>query len=274
MLRLLGEVSVGEADLGPPKQRCLLAALAVDAGRVVPVDRLLDRVWGDTTPRRGRETLHSYVSRLRQALSGFGDVVIASRSGGYVLTGSVDLHRSRGLCNEGRSASPDEAARLLGEALDLWHDEPLAGIAGEWAEQERDRLVQERLTVLLDLVDARLRLRQGGDLVAELSALATEHPLDERVAGQYLLALHQAGRTADALEHYRQVRERLVEELETDQIPAEAHARASRPDRTSACRRRPVSPGSRQPGPHAWCESSRPRRCSTRTHAAATPCMT
>ncbi|MDX8147652.1 BTAD domain-containing putative transcriptional regulator [Lentzea sp. BCCO 10_0061] len=215
MLRLLGEVSAGETDLGPPKQRCLLAALAVDAGQVVPVDRLLDRVWGNDVPRRGRETLHSYLSRLRQALAG-GEVGIARRSGGYVLRGPVDLHRSRELCAAGRAESPAEAARLFAEALELWRGEPLAGLSGEWAAEERDRLAQERLAVLHDHVDARLRLGHGAQLVAELAALAAEHPLDERVAGQYLTALHQAGRTADALEHYRLVRERLVAELGAD----------------------------------------------------------
>ncbi|HEX7309175.1 AfsR/SARP family transcriptional regulator [Lentzea sp.] len=208
MLRVLGEVS---AELGPPKQRCLLAALAVDAGRVVPVDRLLDRVWGDAVPLRGRETLHSYVSRARQVIG--SDVAIERRSGGYVLTGSVDLQRSRELGARARAAAPAEAARLFGEALALWHGEPLAGISGEWADQERDRLVLERLALVHDLADARLALGHGGRLVAELSAAAAERPWDERIAGQHLLALHQAGRTADALETYRRVRERLVEEL-------------------------------------------------------------
>ncbi|WP_033436111.1 AfsR/SARP family transcriptional regulator, partial [Saccharothrix syringae] len=74
---------------------------------------------------------------------------------------------------------------------------------GPWVEAERDRLRQERLAAEHDLVDARLAAGQGAELVAELAARAAEHPLDERVAGQYLLALHRAGRTADALAHYR-----------------------------------------------------------------------
>ncbi|HEX8866378.1 MAG TPA: BTAD domain-containing putative transcriptional regulator, partial [Lentzea sp.] len=211
MLRLLGEVP---ADLGSPKQRCLLAALAVDAGRVVPVDRLLDRVWGDAAPRR--ETVHSYISRLRQALADLG-VLIERRSGGYVLTGPVDLHLSRELSARGR----------FGEALELWRGEPLTGLPGDWAEEERARLALERLSLTHDLVDSRLRLNEGGQLVAELSSRTAEHPLDERLAGQYLLALHQAGRTAEALDHYRKVRELLVTELGADPGAAlqELHAR-------------------------------------------------
>lgn len=208
---MAAQVDGRPVDLGHPKQRCLIAALAIDAGRVVPADRLLERVWGADAPRRS--TLHSYVSRLRQALDGV--LTIEHRSGGYALMGdAVDLVRFRSLCARARTGS--EADRLLTEALSLWQAEALAGLPGEWAEAERARLELERLAVQHDLVDARLRLGHGGRLVVELSARAAAHPLDERVAGQYVLALHQAGRTADALEHYRQVRDRLVQELGTE----------------------------------------------------------
>jgi DNA-binding SARP family transcriptional activator/tetratricopeptide (TPR) repeat protein len=218
LLHLLGEVAAHAdglpVDLGHPKQRCLIAALAVDAGRVVPADRLLERVWGADAPQRS--TLHSYVSRLRLALADVDGLTIEHRSGGYALVGdAVDLVRFRELCARARTA-PDDAEKLLTEALELWQAEPLAGLPGEWAEAERARLQLERLAVQHDLVDARLRLGHGGRLVVELSTRAAELPLDERVAGQYVLALHQAGRTADALEHYRQVRERLVDELGTE----------------------------------------------------------
>src|SRR4051812_33722395 len=106
MLRLLGELAAHvdgrPVDLGPPRQRCVLAALAVEAGRVVPADRLVEQVWGTDLPRRGRATLHSYISRLRGVLAGLDDVVIVRRSGGYVLTGAeplVDLQLFRDLCS-------------------------------------------------------------------------------------------------------------------------------------------------------------------------------
>ncbi|WP_331281558.1 AfsR/SARP family transcriptional regulator [Saccharothrix sp. NRRL B-16314] len=223
-LRLLGEVTAevdGQpVDLGTPRQRCVLAALAVDAGRVVPVDRLVERVWGVDAAPRARATLHGYISRLRRVLAGADGAAIVRRSGGYALVAAVvepvvDLHRFRDLrlraCDES-----GQAARLLTEALALWRGEALTGLQGQWAWAERDRLGQERLAAEQDLVDARLRVGTGGDLVAELSARSAQHPLDERVQGQYVVALHQLGRTADALEHYRQVRERLVEELGTE----------------------------------------------------------
>ncbi|KJK50600.1 hypothetical protein UK23_10120 [Lentzea aerocolonigenes] len=176
MLRLLGEVSAGEADLGSPKQRCLLAALAVDAGRVVPVDRLIDRIWGDAAPRR--DTVHSYISRLRQAVGGPG-LVIERRPAGYVLAGPVDLHLSRELRARGR----------FHEALELWRGEPLTGLPGEWAEDERGRLTLERLSLLHDLVDTRLRAGEGAQLAAELSSRAAEHPLDAERMGKLLATL-------------------------------------------------------------------------------------
>ncbi|MGW6936605.1 BTAD domain-containing putative transcriptional regulator [Lentzea sp. NPDC054927] len=223
VVRLLGEVSTEidgqRVDLGTPKQRCVLAALAVDAGRVVPVDRLVERVSGTDVAQRSRATLQSYISRLRRALAA-GNVNIVRRSGGYALITDTsepvtDLHQFRDLCSRARD-DDGEAVRAWTEALALWQGQPLTGVDGAWAEAERDRLSQERLAAEHDLADALLRLGKGGQLVSELSARSAEQPLDERVAGQYMLALHQAGRTIDALEHYREVRARLVEELGTE----------------------------------------------------------
>ncbi|MFC6094162.1 AfsR/SARP family transcriptional regulator [Saccharothrix lopnurensis] len=223
VVRLLGEVGVEvggrPVGLGTPRQRCVLVALAVDAGRVVPVERLVERVWGADAAPRARATLHSYLSRLRGALAGT-DVAVVRRSGGYALTvdagAVVDLLRFRDLRAAAEDEPDERAARLLTEALELWRGQPLTGVAGEWAEAERDRLAQERLSTQHDLVDTRLRLGHGAHLVVELAERAAAHPLDERVAGQHLLALHQAGRTADALEHYRRVHARLADELGTD----------------------------------------------------------
>ncbi|MFD7658725.1 BTAD domain-containing putative transcriptional regulator, partial [Actinosynnema sp. NPDC059797] len=226
-VRVLGEVTVHvhghRVDLGPARQRCVWAALAVDVGRVVPVERLVERVWGEHPPPKARTALLSYVSRLRRVLPGAPTAVVVRRSGGYLLAveeSAVDLHRFRTLSARAGRAGDADAVRLLTEALALWRGEALTGPGGEWATAERDRLGRERLAAQHDLVDARLRLGQGEELVDELAARQEEHPLDERVAGQLLLALHRAGRTADALEHHRRLRERLVEELGADPAPA------------------------------------------------------
>nr|WP_246018797.1 BTAD domain-containing putative transcriptional regulator [Saccharothrix australiensis] len=223
----MGELAVHtdgrRLDLGPARQRCVLAALVMDVNHVVPVERLIERVWGVDAPARARPTLLTYLSRLRQTLAGVDAVELIRRSGGYLLTveeSAVDLYRFRALCDRAREAESAQAVRLLNEALDLWRGEPLSGLAGDWALAERDRLAQERLAARHDLVDARLRDGQGEELVVELAARSAEHPLDERVAAQYLLALYRGGRQADALAHYQRVRERLVEELGTDPGPA------------------------------------------------------
>ncbi|MFD9697609.1 BTAD domain-containing putative transcriptional regulator [Lentzea sp. NPDC059081] len=241
-LGVLGEVTAHVdgrvVDLGPARQRCVLAALAVDAGRVVPADQLVERVWGADTPRRGRATLQSYVSRLRGALPVDGPGIVL-RSGGYalVLDGAdhvVDLHRFRELRATARGATGGQAVALLTEAVALRRGEPLTGLTGEWAEAVRDELLQELLAADQDLVDARLRAGDGEDLLAELAARAARHPLDERTAGQYLLALHRSGRTADALRHYQRLRGRLVEELGADPGPRlrELHQRILAADST------------------------------------------
>jgi DNA-binding SARP family transcriptional activator len=218
---LLGEVTAHVADrvvaLGPLRQRHVLAALAVDSGRVVSVDQMMARIWGEDPPLRARGVLSSYISRLRTAV---GSDQLMWRSGGYVLAcdpSQVDLHRFRELHESARTT--DDAARavaLLTEARALWRGEALTGLDGPWALAERDRIHQQGLHALLDLTDARLRLGDGDELVAELHARAGQYPLNERVAAQYMHALYRAGRVADALDYFRQFRRRLVDELGTD----------------------------------------------------------
>jgi DNA-binding SARP family transcriptional activator/tetratricopeptide (TPR) repeat protein len=223
VLRLLGEVTACidgvPVDLGPPKQRCVLAALVVERGRVVPIDRLAERVWGTAVPLRGRESVHSYISRLRRALSEVEGVAVVRRSGGYALIAEttpppVDLYLFQDLRAKAAADGDDaRTASALAEALALWRGPALTGLTGEWADAERDRLERARLAAQLDLAETRLRLGEGTGLVAELAGLAAAHPYDERVARQYMTALHQAGRPADALQHYREVHARLTEDL-------------------------------------------------------------
>jgi DNA-binding SARP family transcriptional activator/tetratricopeptide (TPR) repeat protein len=223
VLRLLGEVAAhvdgAPVDLGPPKQRCVLAALVVERGRVVPIDRLAERVWGTAVPLRGRESVHSYISRLRRALSEVEGVAVVRRSGGYALLVEatpppVDLYLFQDLRAKAAAEGDDaRTASALTEALALWRGPALTGLTGEWADTERDRLERARLAAQLDLAETRLRLGEGTELVAGLAGLAAAHPYDERIARQYMTALHQAGRPADALQHYREVHARLTEDL-------------------------------------------------------------
>ncbi|MDX8148720.1 BTAD domain-containing putative transcriptional regulator [Lentzea sp. BCCO 10_0061] len=216
---MLGDVGVWigsrRVEVGHARQRCVFAVLAVEANRVVTVDQLLERVWPRDLPLRSRQVLQNYLSRLRQVLSPEG-IGIERRSTGYVLLTDpdlVDLHRFRALVTLARGAGDEHAFALLGQALTLWRGEPFTGLETPWLAAVRTGLQQERLAAQLDRADVALRCGRHAEVLTELFALAEQDSLNERVAGLLVLALHQAGRTADALAHFRQVRAELVEQL-------------------------------------------------------------
>lgn len=210
-------------DLGHARQRCVLAVLLVDANQVVSVDQLVERVWADRPPQRVRNALYGYLSRLRQALAIAEGANIVRRSGGYVLdveATAVDLHRFHDVTARAReaaqSAQDEQAATLFGQALGLWRGDAFAGLDTPWINALRDAVVQERIAAELDHTDVRLRCGQHTGLLAELSARVEMQPLDERLVGQFILALYRCGRPADALNHYQQTRLLLAEELGCD----------------------------------------------------------
>ncbi|QNP61467.1 AfsR/SARP family transcriptional regulator [Streptomyces genisteinicus] len=221
--RLLGTLEAWAGGqpvaLGHARQQHVLAALLIDAGRPVPADRLLHRVWDDRAPDRGRDTLYAYLSRLRRVL-GPHSVGLVRLSDGYTLDlgeATVDLHRFRDLSDRARRAAVDEEAGVLWrEALGLWRASAFAGVDTPWFNAQRQLLDGERLAAQLDSVDVRLRLGQHDRLVSELVARAEAHPLDERVVGQLVLALWRCGRQAEALEEYERARRRLADELGVD----------------------------------------------------------
>ena len=204
-------------DLGPRKQRAVLAALLLSANRVVPTERLIDDLWGDEPPETARAALQVHVAGLRKAL-GEDSVRLVTRSPGYVLEvepGAVDLERFNELCARARAES-DGALRseLLAEALALWRDVPLAGLHGEpFAVAARPHLEELRLGALEQRIDADLDLGRHAALVAELDTLVAEHPYRERFRGQQMLALYRSGRQADALAAYRAARQASIDDL-------------------------------------------------------------
>ncbi|GKQ39449.1 BTAD domain-containing putative transcriptional regulator [Streptomyces sp. A012304] len=211
-------------ELGPPQQRSVLAVLLVEAPRHLSTEQLIGRVWGDRPPQRVKGTLYSYLSRLRGALApAEKDAVIARRSGGYALVvdrDTVDLHRFRLLVEQARAADEAaQAAMLFEQAFTLWLGEPLELGDTPWFRTLRESLLRERWAAVLDRNDVLLRLGHHGELLAELSRWVEQHPLDERLAGQYLLALYRSGHTADALSAYEDVRRRLAQELGVDLGP-------------------------------------------------------
>lgn len=221
--RLLGGIEAhgdaGPLDLGTARQQAVLAALLVDVNRTVTLGQLADRVWGDDPPRRAKETLYSYLSRLRRVLPGEA-VTLARGRGGYALTVdelAVDVHRFRHLLAQaGRAADDESAVALFRQALALWRGEPFAGVETPWFDASRDTLGKERLAAELDCTDRQLRLGDHAALLTPLAERSAAHPLDERLAAQYMLALYRCGRQADALAHHRHIRATLAEELGID----------------------------------------------------------
>jgi DNA-binding SARP family transcriptional activator/tetratricopeptide (TPR) repeat protein len=226
-LRVLGPVELRVdgvvVDVGPPRQQAILAVLAVDAGRAVPVAALTDRVWGDDAQPVTRSGLYAYLSRLRQAFAtaGLGETIkLVSQRGGYLLEvdpDQVDICRFRRLVRAARTAQDN--AGLLDEAVALWRGPALSGLSGGWAERTRQLLEQERLDAMLLWAAAQLRCGRAGTVAGALRELVDQHPLVEPLAARLIEALGRDGRTAEALDCYTATRRRLVEELGAEPGP-------------------------------------------------------
>jgi YVTN family beta-propeller protein len=220
--RVLGPLEAragGKAvSLGSGKARLLLAALILNANRVVSADRLLDHLWGDAPPATAQTALQGHVSALRKAL---GADVIITRSPGYLIQvepEDTDLGRFERLRTEARAAreagDPARAAAKLREALGLWRGDAFSDLADEPAvRDEAARLDDLRLTTLEDRFDCELAMGESAALVDELERAVAAHPLRERLAAQLMLALYRSGRQARALEFYGSFRRNLVAEL-------------------------------------------------------------
>jgi DNA-binding SARP family transcriptional activator/tetratricopeptide (TPR) repeat protein len=223
-VRLLGPVEVlagGRAvEPGPVQQRTVLAALAVDAGRLVPLEVLIDRVWGDAPPPSVRSGIYSHMARLRRMLVPAGGLL--RRPGGYLLDvppEAVDLHRFRALSQAAR-AGPAPDAGQLGTALDLWRGPALAGLAGDWVAATRERLDQQRVEAVLAWAQALLAAGQPGPVIGMLRDFVDQHPLVEPLAARLIEALYASGRAAEALDCYARVRAHLAQELGAEPGPA------------------------------------------------------
>ena len=227
-LRLLGptEAMVGRrpVPLKGTKPAVLITALALDVGRAVSVDLLVEALWPETPPDTASHAVQVYVSQLRKLL---GAEAIMRKGSGYALQLAperVDLHRFVRLASEGRAVlaegDPATAATVLREALGLWRGPALADFAYEpFAQMEIARLEELRLETIEARIDADLALGRHVDLIPELEALVQAHPLREHPRAQLMLALYRSGRQSDALAGYRRARETLVEELGLDPGP-------------------------------------------------------
>lgn len=217
-------------DLGPAKERQILAILLLAAGKPVSTETLIDHVWNEKPPPKARESIQTYLSRIRRRLQGqVGDAHarVDSRSGAYTLQVDpecVDVHRFRRLRDQAvaiaDSGDTDEALRLLREAEELWRGEPLSGMSGRWALETRTDLENRYRSVVGRRIVLELDAGRHADVVGELHGLVAQYPEDESFTEQLMIALYRCGRQGEALEVYYRARHRIADRFGTDPLPA------------------------------------------------------
>lgn len=218
------------------QERCLLALLLLDLGRLVTIDRLIGLLWNGSAPASARGAVYTYVGRLRAALNPYG-VRITTRADGYLVEADdhrvdvADFHRTVQQALD--AADPAARAALLDGALRLWRGPLLADVADEALRHRLDgQLDEARLVALEARAEAQLALGRHPRVIKELAGLAERHPLRERLVGILMTAHYRAARQADALLLYEATRQALATELGVDPGPdlQELHRRILRND--------------------------------------------
>ncbi|WP_067491398.1 AfsR/SARP family transcriptional regulator [Actinomadura hibisca] len=223
---ILGPLAVRDAagrpvEVSGARLRALLIRLALDPGRAVSADRLLDDLWEGAPPAGGAGALQALVSRLRNAA---GRDLVEHGPGGYLLAvdpAEVDAAAfGRAVAAARAETAPAARAAAFRKALELWRGPALADVAdADFAAATVARLEEQRLAAIEDRADAELSLGEATAQIAELEALVAAHPLRERLRGLLMRSLHAAGRTAEALHSYEQARRILAERLGADPSP-------------------------------------------------------
>jgi DNA-binding SARP family transcriptional activator/predicted RNA-binding Zn ribbon-like protein len=199
------------------QERCLLAVLLLESGRVVSIERLIDLLWTNGPSASARSTIQTYVGRLRRSLAPYG-LTIATRYDGYLVDAkghSVDTQEFVELIRSASDTSdPLERVELYEEALGLWRGPLLADVADEPLRVRLEAgLVEMRLSASQRLADAQLVMGRHDDVVANLAPLVEQYPTREQLVGLLMMALYRSDRTADALRLYRRSVSLLNDEL-------------------------------------------------------------
>jgi SARP family transcriptional regulator, regulator of embCAB operon len=226
--RLLGPLEAHHdgvrVEVGSRRQeRCLLGILLLEAGKLVPVERLIELLWAGDPPRSARGVVHTYIGRLRASLEPYG-LTIGTRGDGYLVESdryATDVSRFIELAHRAVGATdPAERARLCGEALELWRGPLLADVADDRLRRRLDAELGElRLSSVELRAEAQLELGRHDQVVADLTGLADQHPTRERLVGALMTALNHAERQADALRLYHATRHVLVRDLGVEPGP-------------------------------------------------------
>ncbi len=213
---VLGPLEVAPAHVSGRNLRTLLAALLLRPNRAVSTTDLVDRLWSaETAPHAPLRVLQTNVVRLRRLL---GPDAIATTPGGYRIVAGPDeldlLRFERLLAAASASGDPVEEAAILRRALALWRGPVVADVDSRVIQAyDVPAIAERRLAALERRVELDVRLGNDDALVPELRALVAEHPMRERFWKWLMVALSRQGRQADALDAYRTLAHRLVDEL-------------------------------------------------------------
>ena len=231
--RALGPLTVlrdgDEVDIGPLRQRAVLALLLMHRNEVVTTDRILEEIWGED--RDGRlNALRVHISRIRNALDPGhrrGESSVLETVGdGYRLNVEPDrfdvnefdaeLASARARCEGDREGARTEIERALGR----WRGEPYEDFPYEdFAQTERRRLVDARADALELRIETDLWCGRAGAVLSELEVLREQHPLRERFVEQQARAFYLSGRSSDALRSIDRYRRYIADELGLDPSP-------------------------------------------------------
>ncbi|MGC4896147.1 AfsR/SARP family transcriptional regulator [Micromonospora sp. DT31] len=229
LFRLLGPVELCVDDravhVGGPRSQALLAALLLEADRVVPLSRLVDAAWGDHPPASADVQVRNRVAALRRAMraAGLSDEVIGTHGSGYLLSavdGPLDLDvfedlvdRAERRVGEGR---PEAAVAGLREALAVWRGQALDGLRTPVLAAAAQRLDERRMAVVQRCLDLEMGLGRHEEVIGRLTELVEAYPWRESLVGQFMRALYLADRQGEALDRFDQLRRRLADELGVD----------------------------------------------------------
>lgn len=221
-VQLMGAVAVRDGGcaviLSGSRVRTLLALLALSVDDVVPVERIAACLWDSDPPENVRASVQTYVGRLRRAI---GRERVVTEPNGYRLAvgrGAVDLLVFAAQLAEAKAAPTEAQERdLLGTAIRSWVDVPFGDSTCPWLERfETPRWVERYMQAVERCADLDLKAGDHTELALTLGEHLGAHPLRETLWARWLTALHRSGRTAEALQHYEELRERIADELGVD----------------------------------------------------------
>jgi DNA-binding SARP family transcriptional activator len=217
------QITVGKhsVELPRPRQRALLAILALSANRTVHTDNIVDMMWGSLPPRQVRNQIQVHISHIRKALRRVGaDSHLKTQPNGYQLQlhpGGCDVAMFSALdsigaqaVNENRHEAAAQAYRL---ALKSWRGAALSGLEGAFVQAQAQLLQERRRSVFCRWVDLEIGFDRPQHLAPALMEANQRDPYDEGIALRLMAVLQRCGRTADALNVYQSLRRTLGSDL-------------------------------------------------------------